>query len=449
MSVKISIIGAGSGCFSLSLIKDICLSEHLKDSHICLMDIDRSKLDDAYTLCQRYADEVGTTLRLEKTESRAVALQDADFVVLTALAADNGRLIDGWNAAYRFGYRFGGSLHVMHDEAFWVNFYQLRLMEEIAKDILDQAPEAWLVLVANPVLAGVTLLQRTYPDLKLVGMCHGYNGVFKIAEQLGLEREQIGFEVSGVNHTIFLTDFTYRGTDAYPLIDQWIATEAAAFHADCRLSHQMGPKAVDLYRRLGRYPIGDTGNPGGGAWPHWYHDGVVSESKWREHPHSWFCDGHFVNSAGRVEQINTVVSDPNCRVLDVFPGERSREPMIPLIEGLAGAEDRTVVVNVQNAGGYVAGIPHDFEVEVPATVGRGKIAPHTPAALPSHVLRYIMRDRVLPVEAELDAYSSGDRRRLIDLILMDPWSRSVEQAEAFVDAIFALPYHEALRSHFA
>ncbi len=39
MSVKISIIGAGSGMFSLNLVKDLCLTPNLLDSEICFMDI--------------------------------------------------------------------------------------------------------------------------------------------------------------------------------------------------------------------------------------------------------------------------------------------------------------------------------------------------------------------------------------------------------------------------
>lgn len=448
MSVKISIIGAGSGCFSLSLIKDLCLSEYLRTATVCLMDVDPQRLDDAYTLCRRYSAEVGAGLEIEKTESRSVALLDADFVILTALAADNARLIDGWNIAYRLGYRFGGSLHIMHDEAFWVNFYQLQLMEAVAQDILATAPKAWLVLVANPVLAGTTFLRRKYPNLNVVGMCHGFNGVYKIAERLNLSRDDIEFEVVGVNHTIFLTRFSHRGEDAYPLIDAWIERHAEGFYRECGKSSQMGPKAIDMYRRLGLFPIGDTGNPGGGAWPHWYHDGIVSQEKWKEDPHSWFCDGHFATSADRVARIRSVVEDSSCRVLDIFPGERSREPMIPLIEGLAGAEERTVVVNILNSAGAVRGIPVDFEVEVPARVGRGTIALHPLKPLPPNIVRFIIRDRVLPVEAELEAYSTGDRRRLVDLILMDPWTRSVEQADALVDAILALPYHRELRLHF-
>ena len=45
MAVKISILGAGSGIFSLNMIRDLCLTENLQDSAICFMDIDEKRLD--------------------------------------------------------------------------------------------------------------------------------------------------------------------------------------------------------------------------------------------------------------------------------------------------------------------------------------------------------------------------------------------------------------------
>ncbi|GCE22182.1 hypothetical protein KDK_59820 [Dictyobacter kobayashii] len=75
MTTKISIIGAGSAVFSLSIIRDLCLTPNLKGSTVCFMDISQERLDAAYHLCSRFATEVGATLHLEKTTDRLEALQ--------------------------------------------------------------------------------------------------------------------------------------------------------------------------------------------------------------------------------------------------------------------------------------------------------------------------------------------------------------------------------------
>lgn len=83
-AIKIGIIGAGSAQFSLGLVKDICLTESLAGSHIVFMDIDSERLAIIFKLATKYARQLGADLTFEATADRAVALQDADFVVNTA-----------------------------------------------------------------------------------------------------------------------------------------------------------------------------------------------------------------------------------------------------------------------------------------------------------------------------------------------------------------------------
>jgi len=85
VDVKISIVGAGSATFSLSLIKDMCLTPSLEGSTVSFMDISKERLDAVHALCRRYAKELGVGLKLEKTMDRKESLRDADFVINTAL----------------------------------------------------------------------------------------------------------------------------------------------------------------------------------------------------------------------------------------------------------------------------------------------------------------------------------------------------------------------------
>jgi len=447
MSVKISIIGAGSAIFSLNLIKDICLTPTLQDSIVSLMDINEERLEAAYRLCIRYSEEVGIRLNIQKTTSRREALMGADFVINTALAADHERLRKGWAIARKNGYRFGGSLHIMHDEAFWINFYQLRLMESILIDIMDVCPNAWYILVANPVMAGVTYLKRKYKDAKIVGMCHGYGGVYGLAEVLGLERQHITFEVPGVNHFVWLTSFNYKGEDAFPLIDKWIEEKAQEYWQKCGLSSGEGPKAFDLYKKFGVFPIGDTCTPGGGSWGYWYHTDDETQKKWKEDPEEWY-NQYFKYGLQQVEKIRKAAYDPSTKVTDLFPAKQSDEPMIPLIESLACDVQRVVIVNIINEGEFVPGVPKDFEVEVPALVSRRGIQGIRTNGLPKPLMSYLIRDRIASVEMELMAFENGDRNLLLNLILMDPWTKCEEQAIRLMEDILALPCHEEMREHY-
>ncbi|MEM2795393.1 MAG: hypothetical protein QXY49_06030, partial [Thermofilaceae archaeon] len=136
ISFKISVIGAGSAVFSLNLIKDLVLTPNLYGATLTLMDVNVERLNAVYSLLNLFAKETDAKLIIEKTTDRKKALEDADFVINTALAAGHDRLREGWSIALSLGYRFGGSFHIMHDEAFWINFYQFKLFESIMEDIL-------------------------------------------------------------------------------------------------------------------------------------------------------------------------------------------------------------------------------------------------------------------------------------------------------------------------
>ena len=119
--------------------------------------------------------------------------------------------------------------------------------------------------------------------------------------------------------------------------------------------------------------------------------------------------------------------------------------MIPLIESLACGVEHNVIVNVLNERGYVPGIPNDFAVEVPAFCGRQGIQPIATDRLPEPILARAMRDRVAPVNMELAAYDAHDLEMLVDLVMMDPWSRSREQAAGLVHEILDLPFHAEMK----
>lgn len=446
---KISIIGAGSGIFSINLIKDICINPRFNGSSVTLMDINEKRLNGIHSLCSRYIEEMGSQIVLEKTTDRMVALDGADFVVHVALDYGHARLREGWEIARKHGYRLGGSLHIMHDEAFWVNFYQLRLMESVYLDMQKVCPNAWMLLVANPVQAGITYLSRKYPGAKIVGMCHGSCGVYEIMDALGFKREDCHFEVSGVNHFVWLTEFYHKGENAYPVLDKWL--REGGYHTwlesrpeKKRVSPQIGPKAYDLYQRFGVFPIGDTATPGGGAWGWWYH---TEKDQYMEDPDQWY-ENYFTAATGNIERIWAAVDDLETPVSEVFSAVPSDEPMIPTIEALAFDVEHLLVVNIPNDGEYVPGVPKDYEAECRALVSGRGIQGLRMKPLPNELLAYTYRDRIAPVEMELQAFITGDIRKLEQLVLMDPWTRSLDQAKALIKDILDMPCNSEMKAFF-
>jgi len=276
--VKIAVIGAGSIAWSSTLIRDLCVTPGLYGSTVYLMDINEERLKLVHSLATRYAREVKAEIRFEKTMDRREAIRDADFVINSAMAMGHSYYEEMRRVSEEHGYYRGiNSVEwnmVSDYHTIW-GYYQFKLALDIARDVEDYSPEAWLLQVANPVFELTTLIHRR-TRVKVIGLCHGHLGYLEIAKTLGLDVRKVEFEAVGFNHVIWLTEFRYDGEDAYPLIDEWIEKQAEGYWRRWREAQmnpfdiQMSPAAVDMYRRYGLFPVGDTvrGEPGSttGTW---------------------------------------------------------------------------------------------------------------------------------------------------------------------------------------
>lgn len=441
--MKISIIGAGSAIFSLNIIKDLCLTKNLWGCTVSLMDLNQDRLDAVAEICVRYAKELGGELKVEKTTDRLESLAGADYVINTACGLGHAKWKEIWDKCYDKGYRMGGSPNVVSDEAFYINFFQYRIMEDVYLDMQKVCPNAWYLLVANPVIGGVTMLKRKYPEMKLLGLCHGTHRAVAIMEEMGLDLNQVEYEVPGVNHFVWLTEFKYKGENAFPLLEKWMDA-----HMWERRDYDIGPKAYDLYKRFGAWPIGDTATPGAGSWPYWYHTDDNLNQKWDEDTREWFDRVYFNPTKVVVEKLMEVAADASLKVTDVYPPTMSGEPIIPIIESMVHNIPRVIILNVMNDDNYLDGIPRDFQVEVPCLINGKGCFPIHQSPLPKPILAYALRDKVSPYEMEIAAYQEGSYDLLLSLVLMDPYTRTEKQAIEILDEILDTSGMETMKAHY-
>src|SRR5919198_2486702 len=133
--VRISVIGAGSGVFSLGLVKDLCLTPNLRGSEISFMDIDPERLGIVHKLAGRYAQELGADMRFEQQLDREASLREADFVINTAYPLGHHHDRAMRETTERHGYYYGG-LDVG-------DFHSFELMMAGARGMERICPEAW------------------------------------------------------------------------------------------------------------------------------------------------------------------------------------------------------------------------------------------------------------------------------------------------------------------
>jgi alpha-galactosidase len=443
--VRIAVIGAGSAQFSLGLVKDLCLTESLAGSQVCFMDVNAERLVVVHKLAARYAAELGADLRFESTLDRAAALRDADFVINTAYVKGHHHERAIRDLTARHGYYYGG-----------VNlgsFYQLRLMLDLARDMERICPDAWLIQSGNPVFEGCTLMTRE-TGIKVCGLCHGHYGYLEVARTVGIEHpERVTWQAPGLNHNIWLTHFIYEGKNAYPLIDEWIATKGEEYWRThvARGTHdvQMSRAACHQYRLYGLFPIGDTVRRG--SW--WYHTDIDTKKRWYGEP--WggpdteLARPLFVqNLEERFAEMARLANDPHSSLVDAFGAVRTREQQVPIIDGLVNDHEGIFQVNVPNHGA-LEGLPDDVVVEVPAIVNRKGIQPIHVGALPRKIMLECILPDWLDMERELAAFMEGDRSMLLWNVLQSHQTRSYEQGVAVLKDLLEMTGHEELAEHYS
>jgi len=453
--VKISIIGAGSVAWSRTVIRDICLTPGLYGSTVMLMDIDEGRLKLIHAFARRYASEVKANLNFQKTTDRREALRDADFVINTAMAGGHQYYEKMRAISEKHGYYRGiNSVEwnmVSDYHTIW-GYYQFKLMMNVARTIEEICPDAWLILLANPVFEGTTLLSRE-TKVKVIGLCHGHLGYQEMVKALGLDLNHVNVESIGFNHVIWMTKFLYKGENAYPLLDKWINEEAEKYWRRWRIKQknpfdiQMSPAAIDMYKRYGLFPIGDTVR--GGTWK--YHWNLKTKKKWfgpiggPDSEVGWRI--YLENHEKWLNRTVEALRDDKTPLTGFLPPKMSRESAVPIINSIVNDEEGLYQVNVLN-NGVINGVPDNVAVEVPAKVdGRG-VHRMQVSSLPKSIMKYVLYPRMIRMEWALEAFLEGGRDLLFDWLIMDPRTKSTKQVETVINDLLSLPENEEMAKHF-
>jgi len=461
LDLKITIIGAGSVRYTVKLVGDLAKTKELSGSVISLMDIDERRLNAVYNLSQRYVTELGGSLKLEKTRDMTKSLDDADFVINVAMARGKGHE-DGYSRyemicdiGQKHGYYRGlnsQEFNMVSDYYSLMNYNQPKLALDIAKTVEKICPNAWLIQTANPVFE-ITQLVLRQTKAKIIGFCHGYRGVYKVFKTLGLDPEDVDWQIAGVNHGIWLTRFIYKGKDAYPLLDKWIEEKSAKWEPKDARDIQMSPAAIDMYRFYGKMPIADTIR--NGTWK--YHYDLETKKRWFgkfggvdneiERPQ------YYRQLREMGEKLISLANEPSIKLTKSWPDEfpsqgLSGEQQIPFINALVSGKKGRFFLNILNKD-TILGIPDDIVVEIPVTVDKNGIHPENiEPDIPKRIKQMYLLPKILGMEWELEAFITGDRKVVEEIIVRDSRTKSFEQVKAVLNETMALPSMEDMRNHY-
>ena len=102
------------------------------------------------------------------------------------------------------------------------------VLVDIARDVLDLAPDAHFFNYSNPMTANVMAMSSYAGADHVVGLCHGMHHVqHHLAAFIDKPFEETSTLYAGINHLTFIYDFRWNGQDAWPLVREKVDRELA------------------------------------------------------------------------------------------------------------------------------------------------------------------------------------------------------------------------------
>src|SRR5689334_4953148 len=148
---KITFIGAGSSIFAKNILGDCMKTPSLENAHMALYDINLERLNQSEKVLQNLNANLGNRATVKAYTDRKEALRGADYVI-NAIAV--GELIPTISSDFEIPEKYGLHQTVADTLGMGGLFRGLRtipVMLDMAKDMEEVCPNAWLLNYTNPM----------------------------------------------------------------------------------------------------------------------------------------------------------------------------------------------------------------------------------------------------------------------------------------------------------
>ena len=419
--MKVVLIGAGSRSFGRGQIADLLQAPELRGrgARLVLVDTHAAALEVMTQLALRLKAHVASDVEVEGTTDRTQALPGADYVI-TAVAR---RRMELWEQDFRIPVAYGFRHCLGENGGPGALFHTLRSLElvvPICRDVERLCPRALVLNFTNPearVLHAISHLTK----VRAAGICHGvFSALEAIAKYLGRPCEELDIISAGVNHfyCVLRASDKATGKDYLPALVRLAAGDASAPPLFRKMAEVFGVFTFPSDDHIGEYM----------AWGTEY-----SGSKWH-----YGQEGRRVRAKEDPPPVPLEEYAAGRRPIDpdlLRPSGEITVPVIADIELNRGAF--RPAVNVLNADGYIANLPRDAVIEVPATVDAGGIHPLHVGPIPE-TFAAIMRTQFTIHSLLTEAWRTRSRKLLLQALLVDPCVDSIAAAERTLDDLLAL-----------
>ena len=393
--LKIAYIGGGSRGWARTLMTDLA-----KDDEICgtvyMYDIDYKAAQDNAIVGNKLSarEDIVGKWTYKAVETIEEALVGADFVMLSIQPATLDEMESDVHLPEEYGiYQSvgdtigpGGLVRALRT---------IPIYEQFAKDVEKYCPEAWVINFTNPMTVCVRTLYKVFPKIKAFGCCHEVFGTQKLfasilEEKYGInvDREDIKFNVLGVNHFTWVDEARYKGEDLFPLLAEAIEKHPQGLNnADSNWANKSWRNnylvLADLFKRYGIVAAAGDRHLAEFCPGNWY-------LKDPQTVYDWGFDLTTIQKRRAIAEAREGITQRLVSGEDKFTLKDTGEESVRQIKALLGLGEFITNVNLPNVG-QMDNMPLGAVVETNAYFSGGSIRPIYAGALPGDVQALVSR----------------------------------------------------------
>lgn len=401
---KVAIIGAGSLVFTKQFLNDMFNTPCMAGATYALMGPTMWKLEKMKQYADQIKDKNNIDASIYCTTDRRNALKEADFVVLTFLI--------GGNEAYKYDIEVPLSYGV--DQCIGDSlgpggvFRMLRtapLIMELAEEIKELCPDAYVLNYVNPMGAVCTAMQRVGIS-NVVGLCHGVQTTLDlIAGYTNVPKDEIDYINAGINHMDWFLKLEHKGKDLYPVLKENMEKPEYFKNEKVR---------GELMRHCGYFMTESSGHLS--EYIPWFRSSDRALEKYCDEP-------MFGGETGAALKFNVMVAEKfkNTDVFSIESGElepRSKEYCSYIMEAILTGIPFKFSGNVANQG-YIRNLPSTSTVEVPVYADKEGFHPFVIGDLPPHLAAMNLSNLIVQ-DLAVRAAMEGDPELAFWAVAMDP-----------------------------
>ena len=417
-SCKIVFIGGGSFHWGPDIIRDFLVTPELGGSTMVLQDINHEAAETNRIIAEHMKANIGADFNIEVVDDRRAALRDADYVVV-AIAVGG---LDAWRLDMEIPDKHGVRQTIadtVGPGGLSRGLRSIPVMVDIARDMEQVCPKAWLLNVTNPMTTLTRAVHRE-TSIRCIGLCHEmFHCLHDLEPILGAPGDEVHFKAAGINHCVWMLEINVGGRDGLEIIRRH-------WQENGRPKDTVAPLLFEIF---GYLPVW-KGRHLSEFFPHF----LTPESGYGE-------------KYGFLDQMVTVKDRYASRKrgyerwLKMREGEHlpelklGGEPIVPIILAMEIGRTYTFAANWPNIG-QISNFPPDVVVETQAVADRRGVTPLVAGALPTAIHAVLAR-HVDNQELIVEAAVKGDRRSALQAMFNDSLVNNLENAHKILDELLA------------